>query len=105
MIDKGETDFNIVEDNLGVDCSSTLLDIEGKINCQNLVNNQILANKNGTSTSLGGRSRLRSYGESRFSGAHTEFYGSEFRWNIVDDSKPFDIYFMKGEVSLKLFKI
>ncbi len=44
---------------------------------------------------LGGSSRLRSYAGGRFSGAHTEFYGYEFRWNLTDENTPFDLYFIK----------
>ncbi len=60
-----------------------------------MIYNQILANKNGTSTTLGGRTRLRSYPEMRFSGAHSEFFGSELRWNWTEESTPFDLFFMK----------
>ena len=56
---------------------------------------QSLIRKNGTSTSLGGSSRLRSYAGGRFSGAHTEFYGYEFRWNLTDENTPFDLYFIR----------
>jgi len=67
----GETDFSKVSQKLGLDCS--LLTGINKQECENVINNQILSNKNGTATTLGGRTRLRSYPEMRFSGAHTEF--------------------------------
>jgi len=89
----GETDFTKVSQKLGLDCS--VLSGTYKQNCENVVNNQILANQNGTATSLGGRTRLRSYPEMRFSGAHTEFYGTELRWNWTEETTPFDIWFMK----------
>jgi hypothetical protein len=89
----GETDFSKVSQKLGLDCS--LLTGINKQECENVINNQILANINGTATTLGGRTRLRSYPEMRFSGAHTEFYGTELRWNWTEETTPFDIWFMK----------
>ena len=59
------------------------------------VANTVAANTYGTASSLGGRSSLRSYPDDRFSGAHTAFIGTEFRWNITEESKPFDIKLVK----------
>lgn len=56
VIKKGDTDVDSVSSSLGLDCS-ILTDIKDKIDCQNVVNNQIIANSNGTATSLGGRTR------------------------------------------------
>ena len=55
----------------------------------------IANNTYGTASSLGGFSRLRSYPTGRFKGAHTIFYGSEIRWNLTDESTPFDILIMR----------
>ncbi len=90
----GDTDFNSVSSKLGMNCDSIENSID-KINCQNVVNNYIDANRYGTATSLGGRTRLRSYPEMRFQGAHTQFYGTEFRWNMTDEITPFNIWIMK----------
>jgi len=47
--------------------------------------------------------RLRSYSQGRFRGAHTRFYGTEFRWNLTDEAKPFDLFVMKDiRTSLQL---
>ena len=62
---------------------------------QKLARDTELRRKYGTASSLGGSSRLRSYAGGRFSGAHTEFYGYEFRWNLTDENTPFDLYFIK----------
>jgi outer membrane protein assembly factor BamA len=59
------------------------------------VENTIKANKNGTSLSLGGTDRLRSYPSERFSGAHTLFYGTEFRWNLNTEATGINLYFLK----------
>lgn len=91
---EGDTDFNSIEEKMGLDCS-TIVDSESKQKCINVVNNQLAANKYGTATSLGGRTRLRSYPESRFMGAHTEFYGAELRWNWTEEATPYDLWFMK----------
>ena len=52
-------------------------------------------NQYGTAGSLGGASRLRSYAGGRFSGAQVEFRGAEFRWNLTDENKPFDLLFIR----------
>ena len=52
-------------------------------------------NEYGTAGSLGGASRLRSYAGGRFSGAQVEFRAAEFRWNLTDENKPFDLYFIR----------
>lgn len=94
VLNQGETDFNTISGNLGLDCS-LLTNPTEQTQCINVVNNQIAQNMYGSATSLGGRLRLRSYPEGRFVGAHTQFYGTEFRWNITEESTPFDILFMK----------
>ena len=63
--------------------------------CENAVTNEVANNTYGTASSLGGFSRLRSYSSSRFKGAHTIFYGTEIRWNLTDESTPYDIFIMK----------
>ncbi len=31
----------------------------------------------------------------RYRGAHTRFFGTEFRWNLTDEKTPFNIWFLK----------
>lgn len=93
IMNVGEIDFDKIAIHLGLDCTG--LSGQNRVQCENVIYNQILANKNGTATTLGGRTRLRSYPEMRFSGAHTEFYGTELRWNWTEETTPFDIWFMK----------
>jgi hypothetical protein len=31
----------------------------------------------------------------RYRGAHTLFYGAEFRWNLTDENEKFNIFFME----------
>ena len=59
------------------------------------VNNAILRNRNGNSDSLGGDSLLRGYSDSRYQGAHTLYYGAEFRWNLTEEFSQFDYFFWK----------
>lgn len=76
-------------------CASLAPDSLERKFCENVVDNELANNIYGTASSLGGFSRLRSYSSSRFSGAHTRFYGSEIRWNLTDESTPYDIFIMK----------
>lgn len=85
---EGETDFDTIAKQISSTCDQNQ-------ECIDYVNNTIASNRYGSSTSLGGRSRLRSYTQGRFSGAHTRYYGTEFRWNLTDESTEFDIFFMK----------
>lgn len=94
VLKEGETDYDTLAENMGLDCSA-LTDPGERRDCESVINNSLIANKYGSATSLGGRSRLRSYPEGRFSGAHTQFYGTEFRWNLTEEMTPFDIGFMK----------
>lgn len=94
VIHEGTTDYATVASDMGLDCS-LIVDVNERNRCENVINNAIAANRYGTATSLGGRGRLRSYPEGRFKGAHTQFYGTEFRWNVTGERKPFDIWFMK----------
>ena len=62
---------------------------------QKLVNNIISGRTYGTSSSLGGDLRLRSFSQGRYQGAHTAFLGFEYRWNISSEVKPFNYLFWK----------
>ena len=55
----------------------------------------IAANRYGTASGLGGVSRLRAFPQGRFKGARTRFFGTEFRWNLTDESVPFNFYLIK----------
>lgn len=87
----GDTDFASVEASTGVNCDDPSLTAEHQYQCRQAINNIIANNRYGTATNLGGLSRLRSYPEGRFKGAHAVFYGTEFRWNLTEEFKPFNI--------------
>lgn len=92
---QGETDPSVIQQQNGINCSSASLTPLQQQYCNEVVSNIIANNTYGTATSLGGLSRLRSYSQARFRGAHTQFYGTELRWNLTDESTPFDIFVMK----------
>ena len=75
---QGETDRAKIEDRLGLHCS-TITDPEQQKFCNEVIDNTIANNTYGTATTLGGFSRLRSYSQGRYKGAHTLFYGTEVR--------------------------
>lgn len=92
---QGETNPATIQSLQGINCGDPLLTPQQQQYCNNVVNNIVANNTYGTATSLGGLSRLRSFSQGRFSGAHTQFYGTEIRWNVTDESTPFDIFVMK----------
>jgi outer membrane protein assembly factor BamA len=90
----GETSTANLEQQQGLNCS-TVTDPEQQKFCNEVIANMIANNKYGTATQLGGFSRLRSYSQGRYKGAHTLFYGTEVRWNLTDERTPFNIFIMK----------
>ena len=94
VLQEGETDYDLLSQDMGLDCT-LISDPVQKSKCESVIYNTIAANKYGTATSLGGRSRLRSYPEGRFKGAHTQFYGTEFRWYMTEERSPFDLWFIQ----------
>jgi hypothetical protein len=94
VLKKGETDSAVIEQEQGLDCGS-ITDPKEQTRCLQFVENTVAENRYGTASSLGGLSRLRSFSEGRFRGAHAEFLGMELRWNLTDEYQPFDIYIMK----------
>ena len=94
LFSKGETDRAIVADQMGLDCS-TVTDPKAQAQCNKHIDTVVDGNKYGTASSLGGFSRLRSYSQGRYGGAHTLFFGTELRWNLTDEFTPFNIYVIK----------
>lgn len=92
---QGETDSAVIQQQNGINCTNPSLTALQQQYCNEVVNGMVANNTYGSATSLGGLSRLRSYGQARFRGAHTQFYGTELRWNLTDESTPFDIFVMK----------
>jgi len=94
VIRQGETDPLKLQQQQGIICS-TIADPTQRQFCNEVFDNLALNNKYGTATQLGGFSRLRSYPQGRFRGAHTLFYGTEIRWNLTDEKTPYNIFIMK----------
>jgi len=87
----GNTDFTSVESRLGLDCDDLALTPDQQNQCTQVVDNIIAQNRYGTVGGIGGHQRLRSYPNSRYKGAHVIFYGTEFRWNLTEEFRPFNI--------------
>ena len=90
---QGNTNPDSIRAELNANCAptdTTCLSTE-----QNLVDNFISARTHGSSSSLGGDLRLRSYPQERYQGAHTAFIGAEYRWNITQETTPFDYFIWK----------
>jgi hypothetical protein len=94
VLREGLTDPAALEREQGFDCAS-IADPARRADCRDYVATLAAQNARGMATSLGGLRRLRSYSEGRYKGAHAEFFGTELRWNLTDEFRPFDIYVMK----------
>ena len=90
---QGNTDPDSIRAELNTNCAPT--DTVCLATEQELVNNFINARTYGSSSPLGGDLRLRSFPQSRYQGAHTAFIGAEYRWNITQESTPFDYFIWK----------
>ena len=92
---QGETNPAALQQQLGLNCAA-IADPAQQQFCNDVIATTIAHNTFGTATQLGGFSRLRSYPQGRFKGAHTLFFGAEYRWNLTDERTPFDIFVMKS---------
>ena len=89
----GNIDPAAIRQELGFNCAP--LDAACLQSEQKLVDSFINMRTNGSSASLGGKDRLRSYPQGRFNGGHTAFIGVEYRLNFKQEVKPFDYMFWK----------
>jgi hypothetical protein len=94
----GATDRDVIAEEQGLNCAA-IADPDQRAECeretQQVIDNIIAANTFGTVSSFGGTSRLRSFPNDRFSGAHAVFYGTEIRWTLTEEAYPFDIFIAK----------
>lgn len=90
---QGQTNPAAVATDLGLNCSSLVG--QTQLDCLNFIDDTVAQNTYGSVGALGGLSRLRSYPEGRFSGSHAKFIGAEYRWNVVEGTKPFDFFLVK----------
>jgi len=90
---EGNTNRADIEAELGIVCLAGGTECDEAL--QQQIDNTVSQRKNGTASSLGGLERLRSYPQDRFQGGHAAFYGVEFRWNLTDETTPFDYFFWK----------
>ncbi|MDX6769621.1 MAG: hypothetical protein SF051_08825 [Elusimicrobiota bacterium] len=94
VLAKGETDPAALARDAGVDCAA-VPDPARRDQCRRYLDTLAAQNAYGTATMLGGFNRLRAYPEGRFRGAHAELAGTELRWNLTDEERPFDVYLVK----------
>ena len=78
-----------------VDCTESTDPVACESTIEQSLDDTVAANKYGTSSSLGGPGRLRAFPFARFRGAHTQFYGTEFRWNVTDENTAFNFWLIK----------
>lgn len=90
---QGNTNPADIRAELGLNCAP--LDTECLQSEQKLVDDFINHRTNGTSASLGGKERLRSYPQDRFKGGHSAYFGVEYRWNFKQEAAPFNYLFWK----------
>lgn len=94
---KGETNIDVLKIKNGYSFCNSNSACEA--NAENLANTELAVNTNGTSLSLGGSDRLRSFPEGRFQGAHTIYYSAEFRWNFSSsEGKKLELFFIEDLV-------
>ncbi len=94
---KGETNIEVLKNKNGYNLCYSNSACE--VNAENLANTELSVNSNGTSLSLGGGDRLRSFPEGRFQGAHTIYYAAEFRWNYSSSGgEQLDLFFIRDLV-------
>ncbi|MDD5302917.1 MAG: hypothetical protein PHS14_07370 [Elusimicrobia bacterium] len=94
VMSPGQTDPGELGRELGLDCAA-VADAARRAECLRYLDTRAAENAHGSATGLGGYQRLRSYPEHRYRGAHAEFFGTELRWNLTDEFKPFNIYVLK----------
>jgi hypothetical protein len=91
---QGERDRDQVAEDLGLlPCLAT--DNKCTEAREEMIDQSVAENKYGSAANLGGNSRLRSFISMRYRGAHTRFWGTEFRWNLTDESTLFNIWLME----------
>ena len=90
---KGNTNPSDIRQELGLNCAP--VDTQCLNSEQKLVDAFINDRSYGSSASLGGKERLRSYPQGRFQGGHSAFLGIEYRWNFKQEVAPFDYLFWK----------
>lgn len=96
---RGETNRDTLKRTKGLQCQ-TIPDSNERAQCEaaesKFLDEIIAENTYGRATGLGGTQRLRSYPMERFYAGQTVFYGTEFRWNLTEESTLMDWYILRG---------
>ena len=96
---KATTNREELRQAIGLGCDQ-ISEASAKEKCETVENKRlderIALNTYGNAIALGGTQRLRSFKLGRYFAGNTQFFGTEFRWNLTDEKTPFDLFFMKG---------
>lgn len=88
-----------LKQDIGLNCAG-YSDLNERSSCQQTearrVRERLDENRYGTVPTLGGSNQLRGFPSGRARGAESIFYGTEWRWNLSDESTPFDHTFIRG---------
>lgn len=99
MKSKAETNRDKLKQTKGLQCQ-TIADPVGRAQCEatekKFLDELIAENTYGRATGIGGTQRLRSYPMERFHAGQTVFYGTEFRWNLTEETTLMDWYILRG---------
>jgi len=95
VLRQGTTNRDTISVQQELNCNDLAVGSQEWQDCWAVVDNIVAANTYGTAGSFGGTSRLRSYPNDRYKGAHAVFYGTEFRFNLTEEARPFDIFIAK----------
>lgn len=96
---KATTDYETLRTKAGLGCADVPAGEERERCLQteaSLIEQQVVQNRYGRATALGGTQRLRSFANGRYYGGQSLFYGAEYRWNLTDERTPFDIFVARG---------
>lgn len=79
---------------------STIEDIHKRDRCDELTNQYVKDKKSdnghGSAIPIGGTQRMQAYSTNRFTGAHSQTFGTEFRLNLTQEFSPFNIGILSG---------
>ncbi len=96
---QAETDPTKLKTVLGLGCAA-LQDALSRIYCRatqdKRVAERIALNNYGRATPMGGTQRLRAFPNARFAAGNDEFYGTELRYNLNEESTPINWGLIKG---------
>jgi len=96
---RGEQDLERVKEYLNLNCDQELSP-EKTAHCKHhadlWVQDQLAANGHGTAIPVGGTQRMQAFPTNRYTAAHSQTFGAEFRLNLTQEFSPFNIGILSG---------